>query len=437
MINAIFEIISSFIEIYLFYAIIGLLFPKEVNPPKIKIILQSMVLLCIVLYLNSFVLYSWMPFLVFPTYVGITAATLYKEKYRYTISIALFYSLIIYVIDFFSVTLLSIVYRNPDFAQSVLYSKSVDRLVYISVCKIILLLLYYELYRTHKKINLYFEGYKFWILITICGFSGGIFLAEKTLDQFDLHIAISWVFLIVIIILLIIILGSYMVRKVEKQNYEFAKTRSELLENNYTNLKQAYELNAKMYHDYKHHISAIQSLIYEENIEGLKEYISNLEMVHFNMNDKRWTSDATVNFIINNKISECKKEGIEIKANIDFPIDSNIKTNDMVVILANLLDNAIEACNQIPVPINKSIHLIIRRVNEMLVIKVENPCFQTRKIIDEKFMTNKKNKYEHGWGLISVENTAHKYEGTLRCSYDAKEKTFKTTVNLACQKNGF
>lgn len=53
MINAIFEIISSFIEIYLFYAIIGLLFPKEVNPPKIKIILQSMVLLCIVLYLNS------------------------------------------------------------------------------------------------------------------------------------------------------------------------------------------------------------------------------------------------------------------------------------------------------------------------------------------------------------------------------------------------
>ena len=78
-----------------------------------------------------------------------------------------------------------------------------------------------------------------------------------------------------------------MVRKVEKQNYEFAKTRSELLENNYTNLKQAYELNAKMYHDYKHHISAIQSLIYEENIEGLKEYISNLEMVHFNMNDKK------------------------------------------------------------------------------------------------------------------------------------------------------
>lgn len=37
MINAIFEIISSFIEIYLFYAIIGLLFPKEVNPLKLKL----------------------------------------------------------------------------------------------------------------------------------------------------------------------------------------------------------------------------------------------------------------------------------------------------------------------------------------------------------------------------------------------------------------
>ena len=52
-------------------------------------------------------------------------------------------------------------------------------------------------------------------------------------------------------------------------------------------------------------------------------------------------------------------------------------------------------------------------------------------------MTNKKDKYEHGWGLISVENTAHKYEGTLRCSYNAEKKTFKTTVNLSCQRNSF
>ena len=48
-----------------------------------------------------------------------------------------------------------------------------------------------------------------------------------------------------------------------------------------------------------------------------------------------------------------------------------------------------------------------------------------------------KNKYEHGWGLISVENTALKYEGTLRCSYDINKNIFVSTVNLSCQKDDF
>lgn len=434
MINTIFEIGSSFLEIYLLYAAIALLFPKE-ESHKRGIIICSVILLCIVLYLNSFALYSWMPFLIFPGFVGITAAKIYHEKLRYTISIALFYTLIIYIIDFLCVTLFSLIYGDPVRAQSVLYSQSIDRIVYICTCKTILVLLYYVLYRYHERINIFFEGYKFWILITICGFSGSIFLAERTLDQFNLHIAISWVFLIIILILLIIIFGIFMIRKVEKQNYEFAKTRGELLENNYAKLKHAYEINAKLYHDYKHHISAIQSLVYEENLDGLKEYIDNLDIVHFDINTKKWTGDSAVNFIINNKIGECKKHGIEFEANIDFPVDTNIQSNDMVTILANLLDNAIEACNRIEKPVTKRIKLVIRRINSMLVIKVENPCYETPQIIDKRFMTNKKNKYEHGWGLISVENTAHKYEGTLRSAYDSENNIFKSTVNLACQKN--
>lgn len=70
MINEIVEIGSSFLEIYLFYTAIGLLFSEEEKPRKVKIIAQSLILLGIVLYLNSFQLYSWMPFLIFPVYLG-------------------------------------------------------------------------------------------------------------------------------------------------------------------------------------------------------------------------------------------------------------------------------------------------------------------------------------------------------------------------------
>lgn len=48
-------------------------------------------------------------------------------------------------------------------------------------------------------------------------------------------------------------------------------------------------------------------------------------------------------------------------------------------------------------------------------------------------MTNKKNKYDYGWCLVNVEDTAQKYEGSLRCTYDNERKVFFSAVNLVCR----
>ena len=60
-----------------------------------------------------------------------------------------------------------------------------------------------------------------------------------------------------------------------------------------------------------------------------------------------------------------------MEANVDYPVDCHITSSDMVIILANLLDNAIEACSKIENSSERKIRLVIRRINAMVMIKVE------------------------------------------------------------------
>lgn len=172
-------------------------------------------------------------------------------------------------------------------------------------------------------------------------------------------------------------------------------------------------------------------LVNDDKIEQLKEYISKFELKDRQSNEKKWTEDTVVNFILNNKILEAKQLGINVTANIEFPLKTNISSNDMTIILANIFDNAIEACGQIPSGYDKCIDVVIRRINNMLFIKLENSCYVAPVLKKGKILTSKKDKNLHGWGLKSVESTAKKYGGSIDYKYLQEKNSFRITLNLS------
>ena len=244
------------------------------------------------------------------------------------------------------------------------------------------------------------------------------------------NIAVSWMFLLIIVALMLVVGYFYMERQRERDSVEFTKMRNELLESNYNNLKDLYETNSMLFHDFKNHIIVIKELAYENNLEELKRYISGFELKDRQGVDEFWTEDKVVNFILNNKISAARQIGIHVNANIDYPVKSNINSNDMTTILANLFDNAIEACNQIPNDGMRKIDLTIRRINEMLIVKMENSCNEKPILKENTFITLKANKNFHGWGLRSVESAAEKYGGLLKCSYDQEREIFRAVLSM-------
>ena len=149
------------------------------------------------------------------------------------------------------------------------------------------------------------------------------------------------------------------------------------------------------------------------------------------MADTVWTNDETVDYLINSKAAAAKERGIQFQVLVEFPRHTNLRSADLCAILGNLLDNALEAARQIPEENERFIRLTIRRINQMLIVKVENSFTAPPVIADGEIKTTKKENGLHGWGLKSARAAAEKYDGMLQTSYVGN--TFRAVATLSFQ----
>lgn len=114
-----------------------------------------------------------------------------------------------------------------------------------------------------------------------------------------------------------------------------------------------------------------------------------------------------IDAIIYSKVLEAKKFGVSlvVKKNIDRPI--LINNLDLAVLLANILDNAIEAT--MAVESDKVITLSLLTDNDNVIILSQNPTINS--FVDGKLKTTKRDKKHHGFGTLSINSIAEKYNG--------------------------
>ena len=125
------------------------------------------------------------------------------------------------------------------------------------------------------------------------------------------------------------------------------------------------------------------------------------------------------------KHREMKQSGISLVYRIHLEKDCFVENSDLCRILSNLLDNAIEACREIP---NAEIHLTCMPVKDTLLMKTENPVSGSIPIQKNGLPASTKKEFGHGKGLASVKEIAQHYNGSLQVQTDSR--FFRATVIL-------
>ena len=264
--------------------------------------------------------------------------------------------------------------------------------------------------------------------VTLAGFLGVVTLSEQTVLAIPEDTLYMWTILAVVLMMSVLVFNVSRQYEVEKELARLKSEQAGLLERDYTALNRSYQVNARLFHDLHNHIGVLRQLLTHEKYGEAVRYLDELQAPVRNLTATVWTGDETADYLINSKAAAAEAEGVRFQARVEFPRRTNIRSADLCAILGNLLDNAIEAARQAP---EGRVELTIRRIHQMLVIKVENSFSAAPVRENGELKTTKTGGGLHGWGLKSARTAAEKYDGTVQAGVTGE--VFRAVATLSYQ----
>ena len=137
------------------------------------------------------------------------------------------------------------------------------------------------------------------------------------------------------------------------------------------------------------------------------------------------TGNVMVDAILNSKLTLIREKGIHVDATAVVPEDIAIAGPDLSVLIGNLLDNAMEACMNIP-PEERFIRIYMDILKKQLYLSVTNSMSGMAKRSGERFISAKEGN--HGFGLLRIDSIIAKYGGYV--NRQTESGVFATEVML-------
>lgn len=235
---------------------------------------------------------------------------------------------------------------------------------------------------------------------------------------------------IVLLIICISFILYYLIMKISKYNkklLEESLIRIQLEENakNIVDIDKYYRNLKILEHDVRHHYTIIDTMLSENKIDEAREYMTKfIDKSVSVINLPIVVNSSMVNAILSSKFTECKEKNITYSARVTGEIPQNMEM-DVCIILANILDNAINACEKEDEP---SIGLEIYRDKNYLNIEVFNKISESVLQKNPKLSTSKLNKDKHGIGTLSIKTTVENHNGMVQ--YFEEDNKFISSVIL-------
>ena len=192
------------------------------------------------------------------------------------------------------------------------------------------------------------------------------------------------------------------------------KTQNQMLL--YQGMQKSYDLQRRQLHDYKNQLGCIQGMLENGQMQNALSYISRLTGTLSQSSSLINTGHEVVNIILNRKYQEASDKGITMTLAINDLSGLCISEEEIVILLGNLLDNAISACEKLDS--GRIIKFKMTMENGQLILSVRNPVKEPVLIKDNRVVTGRQRGSRHGMGLLNVDSVIRAHGGTSVLKYD-------------------
>lgn len=196
-------------------------------------------------------------------------------------------------------------------------------------------------------------------------------------------------------------------------------------------LQQQYEEISILRHDFRNGIDCLCGMIEQGDCSGALEYAKQFKERKVNtILSQVQCSSTMLNAVVNAKFNDAQSKGIDTSLRLVVQIPHDLEF-DLSIILSNLLDNAIEACEKNP--LNAQILLTISEEAGYYRLVVRNTITSSVLKKNQELTTRKANKKLHGWGLRSVTDLVSKRNGWI--DFYEKDGMFYVDILLPREEN--
>lgn len=184
---------------------------------------------------------------------------------------------------------------------------------------------------------------------------------------------------------------------------------------------------AKLRHDLNNQLAYLNNLLKEGKTEDAKVYLDRLETSKQEALESFSCPNAVISSIVNLEIAKAQLRHVVIQPKVIVPPNLPIEDLDLVSLITNVVDNAIENTASGSEPIR----LTIITYQDYLRISCFNPI-EAGQEEKAKTLLTKKNDRRHGYGVKIIKNIAQSYSGYA--SFSVEEKSFVCDAILTLRK---
>lgn len=194
-------------------------------------------------------------------------------------------------------------------------------------------------------------------------------------------------------------------------------------------LMESYTAQRRLTHEFTNHIAALDALLRQGDLTGAQEYLSSVSKVVAAGTTILDTHNPLLDSLLSRKYEEAAQQGVELYFDLCDLKDLPFCGTDLVIVISNLLDNAIQAAAQAKPP---EVYLRARRNEEEYLISVRNRVQKDLELVDGELPRSTKAEPGHGMGLVNVREVLDR----CRCEYtlSCRDRWFRFTCAVPTRK---
>lgn len=174
-------------------------------------------------------------------------------------------------------------------------------------------------------------------------------------------------------------------------------------------------------HDSRHTLRTIAEMARAGDVEAIRTYLGQKQQEMPDVPIRTFCDNSILNAVLNYYLEDAERSDITADIKIDLPEVTERQAVDLSSVFANLLENAILACREIPKE-ERQMALTVRTVNKKTIYIVSTNRFSgTVKIRRGEYQSTRIGQGGSGIGLRSMRGVTERYDGTMKVYHEGKK----------------